>query len=92
MHSVITAEFASRALDRVDCLRGIFLSEDTRRFLGPKIQFRELLTLYVEKIQRLAHKATLHKLIRDNSADAFDVERAARRKEFHASRALCRAI
>src|SRR4029077_3672494 len=82
----------SRALDRLDRLGGVFLAKNARRFLCAKIQFRELLDFQVEKIQRFAHEAALNKFVRDNSADAFDVERAARAEEFHAPRRLCRAI
>src|SRR6476660_3357707 len=46
----------------------------------------------MEKLERFAHETALNECVRENSTDAFYVERAACAEEFHAPRSLCRAI
>src|ERR1700751_1503099 len=53
----------SSALDRVDRFGRVFLAENARRFPCAEIQFRELLDLKVEKIQRFAHETALNQFV-----------------------------
>src|SRR6266542_5209034 len=75
---------SSGALDRVNCFSGVFLTKNTRRFVSAKIQFRQLLDLYLEQIHWFAHQPSFDQFVSDDAAHTFDVERAARRQKLDA--------
>src|SRR4029077_7561499 len=76
----------SGAFDCLDRLGRVFFAKNAGRFLRPKIQFRELLDLQPKQIERLANETALDQFVRDNSANAFDIEGAARSEKFNAPR------
>src|SRR2546430_5261222 len=80
------------ALDRLDGFGGVLLTKNARSFIGPKIQFGELLYFQLEQIERLAHQSALNQFVRDNASNTFDIERAAGREKFQSSRRLCRTL
>src|ERR1700726_2700606 len=67
---------------------GVFLAENSRRFIGTKIQLGQLLDLQLEKIQRFANQTAFNQFVGDNAAHAFDIKCAAGGKEFEATRSL----
>ena len=76
----------------MDRFGGVFLAEHARRFIGSEIQLGQLLDLEFKKVERLAHQSAFDQLVGHDSADAFNIECAAGREEFHAPRRLGRAL
>ena len=76
-------------MDRFLC---VFLAEDSRRLFGSQIQGRQLLNSQVEQLEWITDETTLYESIRNDAADAFDVQCATGREELQTTGCLGRTM
>ena len=80
------------AFDGFQQLPRVLLAKDARLRVRAEIECGKLAQLQLKDIQRLLHKAALHKFVRNDSAKRVEVERAALREILEAAGLLSGAL